>query len=110
MRLPLMLALLMAVSVANAASTDKHASKWAGTLSVFAFNTPVPYPFGAERTGYLVVDLEAAVHAAQAAGADVLVQPFPDAIGRDAVIQWPGGINMQLYWHTAALRRQDYAG
>ena len=33
-------------------------------------------------------------------GADVLVAPFPDATGRDAVIQWPGGINMQLYWHT----------
>jgi hypothetical protein len=28
------------------------------------------------------------------------VAPFPDPIGRDAVIQWPGGINMQLYWHT----------
>src|SRR5271154_875912 len=25
-----------------------------GTLSVFAFQTPVPYPFGSERTGYLV--------------------------------------------------------
>jgi hypothetical protein len=29
------------------------------------------------------------------------VAAFPDPIGRDAVIQWPGGINMQLYWHTA---------
>src|SRR3984957_18428057 len=28
-----------------------------GTLSVFGFKTPVPYPFGAERTGYLVTDL-----------------------------------------------------
>jgi hypothetical protein len=26
----------------------------AGTVSVFGFKTPVPYPFGAERTGYLV--------------------------------------------------------
>jgi hypothetical protein len=25
-----------------------------GTLSVFGFKTPVPYPFGTERTGYLV--------------------------------------------------------
>ena len=33
-----------------------------GTLSVFGFKTPVPYPFGAERTGYLVNDLDAAVH------------------------------------------------
>src|ERR1700693_470261 len=71
-----------------------------GTLSVFAFSTPVPYPFGAERTGYLVADLDAAVHAAKIDGADVIVQPFPDLIGRDAIIQWPGGVNMQLYWHT----------
>src|SRR5215468_10046000 len=71
-----------------------------GTVSLFGFKTPVPYPFGAERTGYLVTDIDAAVKAAQAAGADVLVATFPDPIGRDVVIQWPGGINMQLYWHT----------
>jgi predicted enzyme related to lactoylglutathione lyase len=71
-----------------------------GIVSVFGFETPIPYPFGAERTGYLVTDLDAALKAAQAAGADVLVTAFPDAIGRDAVIQWPGGVNMQLYWHT----------
>jgi hypothetical protein len=40
------------------------------------------------------------VRAAQADGADVLVSSFNDPIGRDAVIQWPGGVNMQLYWHT----------
>jgi predicted enzyme related to lactoylglutathione lyase len=72
----------------------------AGTVSVFGFKTPVPYPFGAERTGYLVTDLEGALRAAQADGADVLVTPFNDPIGKDAVIQWPGGVNMQLYWHT----------
>jgi predicted enzyme related to lactoylglutathione lyase len=71
-----------------------------GTLSVFGFTTPVPYPFGLERTGYLVTDLDAAVRVAQADGADVLVSPFNDPIGKDAVIQWPGGVNMQLYWHT----------
>jgi predicted enzyme related to lactoylglutathione lyase len=71
-----------------------------GTVSVFGFKTPVPYPFGAERTGYLVTDLDAAIQLAKASGADVLVATFPDPIGRDAVIQWPGGVNMQLYWHT----------
>jgi len=70
-----------------------------GTLSIFGFKTPVPYPFGAERTGYLVTDLDAAVRAARADGADVIVAPFPDPIGRDVVIQWPGGVNMQLYVH-----------
>jgi hypothetical protein len=71
-----------------------------GALSVFGFKTSVPYPFGMERTGYLVTDLDGAVRAAEADGADVLVSPFNDPIGRDAVIQWPGGVNMQLYWHT----------
>jgi predicted enzyme related to lactoylglutathione lyase len=74
----------------------------AGLVSVFGFKTPIPYPFGHERTGYLVTDLDAAVRSAQGAGADVIVKPFPDPIGRDAVVQWPGGVNMQLYWHTAA--------
>jgi len=74
----------------------------AGTVSVFGFKTPVPYPFGEERTGYLVTDLDNAVEAARAAGADVLVTQFKDPIGLDAVIQWPGGVNMQLYWHTTA--------
>ena len=73
-----------------------------GTVSLFGFKSPVPYPFGAERTGYLVTDMDLAVKAARAAGADVLVTTFPDPIGRDAIIQWPGGVNMQLYWHTTA--------
>jgi len=72
-----------------------------GTISVFGFKTPVPYPFGAERTGYLVTDMDAAVKSAKAHGADVLVSPFPDPIGRDVIVQWAGGVNMQLYWHTA---------
>ncbi|MGY5774683.1 glyoxalase [Rhizobium sp. LEGMi135b] len=71
-----------------------------GTVSLFGFKTPIPYPFGAERTGYLVTDMDQAVAAARAAGAAVIVDIFPDPIGRDAVIQWPGGVNMQLYWHT----------
>lgn len=71
-----------------------------GTLSVFGFKTPIPYPFGLERTGYLVKDMDAAVQAAKANGADVIVDAFPDPIGRDAIVQWPGGVNMQLYWHT----------
>jgi predicted enzyme related to lactoylglutathione lyase len=73
-----------------------------GTLSVFGFETPIPYPFGSERTGYLVTDLDSAIRAARATGADILVSPFNDPIGRDAVIQWPGGVNTQLYWHTVA--------
>jgi hypothetical protein len=70
-----------------------------GTISAFGFKTPVPYPFGTERTGYLVSDMNTAIRAARETGADVLVAPFDDPIGQDAVIQWPGGVNTQLYWH-----------
>jgi len=71
-----------------------------GAVSVFGFKTPIPYPFGVERTGYLVTDMNAAVREARATGADVLVTPFDDPIGKDTVIQFPGGVNTQLYWHT----------
>jgi predicted enzyme related to lactoylglutathione lyase len=73
-----------------------------GAISVFGFKTPVPYPFGLERTGYLVTDVDEAIRTAKATGTDVLVAPFNDPIGRDAIIQWPGGVNTQLYWHTTA--------
>lgn len=70
-----------------------------GSLSIFAFQTPVPFPFGQERTGYLVANMDRAILAARMTGAEVLVDPFQDPIGRDAIIQWPGGVKMQLYWH-----------
>jgi predicted enzyme related to lactoylglutathione lyase len=73
-----------------------------GSVSVFGFKTPIPYPFGFERTGYLVSDIDQALREAQHDGASVLVSTFPDPMGRDTVIQWPGGVNMQLYWHTTA--------
>ncbi|CDO34937.1 hypothetical protein [Novosphingobium sp. KN65.2] len=72
----------------------------AGTVSVFGFRTPIPYPFGDERTGYLVTDLDTAVKSAVSHGAVRRLATFPDPIGRDSVIQWPGGVNMQLYWHN----------
>jgi predicted enzyme related to lactoylglutathione lyase len=76
-----------------------------GTVSLFGFKTPIPHPFGAERNGYLVTDIDEAIKAARTAGADVIVSTFPDPIGRDAVIQWPGGVNLQIYWHTT---KPDY--
>jgi hypothetical protein len=73
-----------------------------GTFSVFGFKTPIPYPFGSERTGYLVTDMDSAVRSAKAHDADIVVAPFNDPIGRDVIIAWPGGVHMQLYWHTTA--------
>jgi predicted enzyme related to lactoylglutathione lyase len=92
----------MTVTPTPSSATFEAVQTPAGSLSVFAFSTPIPFGFGAERTGFLVKDMDAAIAAAKAAGADVLVEPFPDPIGRDAIIQWPGGVNMQLYWHTTA--------
>ena len=37
-----------------------------GTFSVFGFTTPIPYPFGLERTGYLVTDMDTAIRSANA--------------------------------------------
>ena len=45
-------------------------------------------------------DMGVAVAAAKNSGALILVTPFRDAIGRDAIIEWPGGVETQLYWHT----------
>jgi hypothetical protein len=73
-----------------------------GTLSTFAYTTPIPYPFGLERTGYLVTDMNQAIAAARSAGASILVEPFKDPIGMDAIVEWPGGVKMQLYWHFVA--------
>src|SRR5271155_187146 len=70
-----------------------------GGLSIFAYQTPIPFPFGEERTGNLVTDMNQAIKDARVAGAEVIVEPFKDPIGIDAVIQWPGGVKMQLYWH-----------
>jgi len=73
-----------------------------GTFSVFGFKTPIPYPSGMERTGYLVTNMDSAVRSAKAHDADIVVAPFPDPIGRDVIIAWPGDVHMQLYWHTTA--------
>jgi hypothetical protein len=73
-----------------------------GTFSVFGFETPIPYPFGSERTGYLVTDMDSAIRALRVTGADIIVTPFNDPIGRDAIIQWPGGVKTQIYWHTTS--------
>jgi hypothetical protein len=88
------------VTPTSSSTTSQLLQTPVGTVSLFGFKTPIPYPFGLERTGYLVTDMDKAIKLAKASGADIVVARFPDPIGQDAVIQWPGGINMQLYWHT----------
>jgi hypothetical protein len=43
-----------------------------GSFSVFGFKTPIPYPFGLERTGYLVKDFDSAVRSAKKQHHDLL--------------------------------------
>jgi predicted enzyme related to lactoylglutathione lyase len=93
---------VMNVLPVQSSTEFQYVSTPVGGLSVFAFQTPVPFPFGDERTGYLVTDMDAAIKSVHAAGAAVIVEPFRDPVGRDAVIEWPGGLKMQLYWHFIA--------
>jgi hypothetical protein len=71
-----------------------------GVISVFGFITPIPFPFGAEHYGYLVTSLLSATASARTDGATVMVLAFNDPVGSDVIVQWPGGLAMQLYQHT----------
>jgi hypothetical protein len=41
--------------VSAAANAGRH------SVSLFGFKTPIPYPFGVERTGYLVTNIDEAI-------------------------------------------------
>src|ERR1700733_2140657 len=49
------------VTPTSSSTTSQLLQTPVGTISLFGFKTPIPYPFGAERTGYLVTDLDAAI-------------------------------------------------
>jgi hypothetical protein len=66
-----------------------------GSISVFGFKTPIPYPFGIERTGYLVTDLDGATRAARAAGSD--------RTGRDHSVDWRCKHATVLAYNSAVL-------
>jgi hypothetical protein len=73
-----------------------------GTLSVFDFSTGIPYPFGQESVGDMVADFGPDVSDAVHSGATMLVSPFDDPVGQDAIVQFPGGVDIQLWKHFAA--------
>jgi len=72
-----------------------------GSLSVFDFRTGIPYPYGEERGGDLVSNFDEGVADALRSGANLVVSPYHDAIGRDSIVQFPGGVDINLYRHTA---------
>lgn len=67
-----------------------------GDFSVRAFTGPIPYAFGTERVSFRVSDLDAAVASAKSHGIDIRVTNFPAPVGFDALVEWPGGLQMEL--------------
>jgi len=72
-----------------------------GTLAVFNSSTPRQVPLG-----YMVLDMDKAIAEAKAVGAKVIDGPSQESTGRSAVVEWPGGVTMQLYSDSA---RPNYA-
>ncbi|WP_156934722.1 glyoxalase [Pseudonocardia spinosispora] len=68
-----------------------------GLLAAYDYQTPIPYPFGSEQTGFGVHNPDSAVKVAQQAGATVPVAPWTGPVGREAVIRFPGGYSSQIW-------------
>ncbi|MGW4488012.1 VOC family protein [Amycolatopsis sp. NPDC004368] len=68
-----------------------------GLLAAYDYQTPVPYPFGAEQTGFGVHDPDLGADAALRSGAEVTVTPWTGPVGREAVVKFPGGFASQIW-------------
>ena len=53
------------VTPVNSKTTFRYIMSPVGMLSVFAYITPIPFPFGQERYGYLVTDMDQAIKRCQ---------------------------------------------
>jgi len=80
--------------VATGFDSGRHASRCSDS------KLRIPYPFGAERTGYLVTDLRRRDASRACRRRRCSGHSVRRSNRTDAIIQWPGGVNMQLYWHT----------
>ncbi len=90
------------VTPTPSSTTSQMLQTPAGTISLFGFHD-ARCPIRSARSGKRLSghrhgrrDPRGAGRRRQRGG----LRRFPDPIGRDAVIQWPGGVDMQLYWHT----------
>ncbi|RJQ76638.1 hypothetical protein D5S17_17385 [Pseudonocardiaceae bacterium YIM PH 21723] len=68
-----------------------------GLLAAYDYQTPVPFPFGSEQTGFGVHDPDSAVAVARRSGATAPVAPWTGPVGREAVIRFPGGFSSQIW-------------
>ena len=53
------------VTPTSSSTTSQLLQTPIGTVSLFGFKTPIPYPFGTESTGYLVTDIDEAIKVAK---------------------------------------------
>ena len=68
-----------------------------GLLAAYDYQTPVPFPFGSEQTGFGVHDPDNAVKLARQAGATAPVAPWTGPVGREAVVRFPSGFSSQIW-------------
>jgi predicted enzyme related to lactoylglutathione lyase len=66
-------------------------------MLVLATDGFLPYPYGRETTGYAVADLDATLAEAVTAGATILVPAFIAGDRRSAMVQFPGGIIVEIH-------------
>ncbi|MFC5721304.1 glyoxalase [Streptomyces gamaensis] len=78
-----------------------------GNLSLLAL-TPLPYPFGTDQAGFRVKDVKAAVKAATGAGAKNIVQPWTEETGQETLVQFPGGVVVQLFQKSGKYAAATY--
>jgi predicted enzyme related to lactoylglutathione lyase len=69
---------------------------------VIVTNGSLPWPYGRERTGYAVADLDATLARAKDAGVDVIVPPHGAGGRRTAMVRFPGGYIAEI--HASASR------
>ncbi len=68
-----------------------------GKITVLVTDGHLPYPYGREIMGYEVANLADTLRKAEAAGVDVLVQPYSAASRQAALVQFPGGYIAEIH-------------
>ena len=68
-----------------------------GLLAAYDYQTPIPFPFGSEQTGFGVHGPDNAVRVARRVGATAPVAPWTGPVGREAVVRFPGGFSSQVW-------------
>ena len=68
-----------------------------GRTTVIVTDGALAWPYGREKTGYEVADLDATLAKAQAAGVKLLVPPVTAGDRRSAMVEFPGGYIAEIH-------------